>query len=119
MFSKHRKKIPFCPEEKWRIHSCISELAGERPAESEGVTYSKLFAWKLEDMLMPEGSYTMIKVGEGTGGGMMKQHPMPGAPSPVGALRAGGRSRRFHAKSKISWRQNHQGRYRNPWHGFV
>ena len=42
--------------------------------------YSKLFAWKLEDMPMPDGSYTMINVGEGTGGGMMK-HPMPGNPS--------------------------------------
>lgn len=42
--------------------------------------YSKLFAWKLEDVPMPGGSYTMISVGEGTGGGMMK-HPMPGAPS--------------------------------------
>jgi uncharacterized protein len=40
--------------------------------------YSKLFDWKLEDM--PDGNYTMIKVGEGTGGGMMK-HPIPGAPS--------------------------------------
>jgi predicted enzyme related to lactoylglutathione lyase len=29
---------------------------------------------------MPNGSYTMIKVGEGTGGGIMK-HPVPGAPS--------------------------------------
>ena len=29
---------------------------------------------------MPDGTYTMIRVGEGTGGGMMK-HPMPGAPS--------------------------------------
>jgi uncharacterized protein len=42
--------------------------------------YTKLFGWKLEDMPMPEGSYTLINVGEGTGGGMMK-HPMPGAPS--------------------------------------
>jgi uncharacterized protein len=42
--------------------------------------YSKLFDWKLEDMPMPDGTYTIIKVGEGTGGGMMK-HPMPGAPS--------------------------------------
>jgi hypothetical protein len=43
--------------------------------------YSKLFDWNLEDVPMgPAGSYTMIKVGEGTGGGMMK-HPMPGAPS--------------------------------------
>ena len=42
--------------------------------------YSKLFDWKLEDMPMPDGTYTLISVGEGTGGGMMK-HPMPGAPS--------------------------------------
>jgi uncharacterized protein len=42
--------------------------------------YSKLFDWKLEDMESPGGGYTMIKVGEGTGGGMMK-NPIPGAPS--------------------------------------
>ena len=42
--------------------------------------YTKLFAWKLEDVPMPGGTYTMISVGEGTGGGMMK-HPMPGASS--------------------------------------
>lgn len=39
--------------------------------------YSKLFAWKLEDI---PGNYTMIGVGEGTGGGMMT-NPIPGAPS--------------------------------------
>ena len=42
--------------------------------------YGKLFDWTLEDIPMPEGVYTLIKVGQGTGGGMMK-HPMPGAPS--------------------------------------
>ncbi len=43
--------------------------------------YSKLFDWTLEDVPMGgDETYTMIKVGEGTGGGMMK-HPMPGAPS--------------------------------------
>ncbi|HKM63104.1 MAG TPA: VOC family protein [Acidisphaera sp.] len=43
--------------------------------------YKDLFDWSLEDVPMgPGGSYTMIKVGEGTGGGMMT-HPMPGAPS--------------------------------------
>ena len=41
--------------------------------------YGSLFDWKLEDAHMgPAGTYTMIKVGEGTGGGMMN---MPGAPS--------------------------------------
>ena len=42
--------------------------------------YGKLFSWKMEDAPMPEGTYTLINVGEGTGGGMMKQM-IPGAPS--------------------------------------
>ena len=43
--------------------------------------YGKLFKWELEDVPMGgEDTYTMIKVGEGTGGGLMKQM-MPGAPS--------------------------------------
>src|SRR5215469_10643723 len=43
--------------------------------------YGKLFDWTLEDVPMGQhGTYTLIKPGSGTGGGMMK-HPMPGAPS--------------------------------------
>jgi uncharacterized protein len=42
--------------------------------------YGKLFDWKLEDMPMPDMTYTMIQVGEGTGGGILK-NPMPNAPS--------------------------------------
>jgi hypothetical protein len=43
--------------------------------------YGSLFDWKLEDVPMgPGDTYTLIKVGEGTGGGMMKQ-PAPGAQS--------------------------------------
>jgi len=42
--------------------------------------YGKLFDWKLEDVPMGPMTYTMINVGGGTGGGMMKQ-PIPGAPS--------------------------------------
>jgi uncharacterized protein len=42
--------------------------------------YSKLFDWKLPEMPMPGGgSYTMIEVGTGTGGGMMS-NPAPGTP---------------------------------------
>jgi predicted enzyme related to lactoylglutathione lyase len=45
--------------------------------------YSKLFRWQLEEMPMnpelPGGTYTLIKVGEGTGGGIMKQ--IPGGPA--------------------------------------
>jgi len=40
--------------------------------------YTALFDWKLEDI--PGMDYTVIKVGEGTGGGMMK-NPMPDSPS--------------------------------------
>ncbi len=43
--------------------------------------YGKLFDWKLEDVPMPEGNYTLIGVGEGKTGGGIMQHPMPGAPS--------------------------------------
>jgi uncharacterized protein len=42
--------------------------------------YGKLFDWQLEDMPMPDMTYTMIRVGEGTGGGLMK-NPMPNSPS--------------------------------------
>ena len=43
--------------------------------------YQSLFDWQLKDEDMGGGmSYTMIEVGEGTGGGMMKQM-VPGAPS--------------------------------------
>ena len=43
--------------------------------------YQSLFDWKLNDMDMGGGhSYTMVEVGEGTGGGMMAQQ-RPGAPS--------------------------------------
>jgi predicted enzyme related to lactoylglutathione lyase len=43
--------------------------------------YQSLFAWTLNDVDMGGGKiYTLINVGEGTGGGRMK-HPMAGAPS--------------------------------------
>jgi uncharacterized protein len=42
--------------------------------------YGKLFDWKMEDIPMPDFTYTTLSVGEGTGGGLMK-NPMPGVPS--------------------------------------
>ena len=43
--------------------------------------YRSMFDWRLDDVEMGEGmTYTLIHVGEGTGGGMMKQM-MPNAPS--------------------------------------
>jgi predicted enzyme related to lactoylglutathione lyase len=42
--------------------------------------YGSLFDWELKDVDMGTMTYTMVRVGQGTGGGMM-QHPMPGQPS--------------------------------------
>lgn len=43
--------------------------------------YQSLFTWQFSDVDMGPGmTYTMIRVGNGTGGGMLK-HPVPGAPS--------------------------------------
>ena len=51
--------------------------------------YGALFDWKLDDMEMAPGfTYTMIRVGEGTGGGMMK-NSRTGRPHGLAALRAG------------------------------
>ena len=55
------------------------ELASTDLAKSKDF-YGHLFDWKLEDVPMEGMNYTMINVGEGTGGGMMS-HPMPGQPS--------------------------------------
>jgi len=42
--------------------------------------FGQLFDWKLEEMPGSGGAYTLIRVGDGVGGGIM-QHPVPGAPS--------------------------------------
>lgn len=43
--------------------------------------YGSLFDWRLDPAPPSHGmEYIMIKVGEGTGGGMIR-HPMPGMPS--------------------------------------
>ncbi|MGA2017945.1 MAG: VOC family protein [Opitutaceae bacterium] len=43
--------------------------------------YRGLFDWKLEDIeSSAAGAYTLIGVGKGTGGGLMK-NPIPGCPS--------------------------------------
>jgi uncharacterized protein len=55
------------------------ELNTNDVAKAKGF-YSKMFDWKMEDMKMDWGTYTIISVGEGTGGGLMK-NPMPNAPS--------------------------------------
>jgi predicted enzyme related to lactoylglutathione lyase len=55
------------------------ELQTNDPARAKDF-YSRLFDWKLQDVPMPGGgTYTMIEVGTGTGGGMMAS-PAPGTP---------------------------------------
>jgi uncharacterized protein len=48
------------------------ELNSTNPKKAKAF-YGKLFDWKLDDVPMPVGTYTMIDVGKGTGGGMMQQ----------------------------------------------
>jgi predicted enzyme related to lactoylglutathione lyase len=55
------------------------ELNTNDVAKAKGF-YSKMFDWKMEDMNMDSGTYTIISVGEGTGGGLMK-NAIPNAPS--------------------------------------
>lgn len=53
------------------------ELNSPDPEKAKAF-YAKLFQWQMEDMpnpATPDHSYTVIKVGEGTGGGIMKQLP--------------------------------------------
>jgi len=56
-----------------------SELSTTDVAKAKSF-YGKLFDWKLEDIPMGDMSYTLIKVGDGTGGGIMK-NPIPNVPS--------------------------------------
>ena len=58
---------PFC-----HVELMTNDLEGSRKF------YKSLFDWKLEEL--PSGDYTMIQVGAGTGGGMLK-NPVPGTPS--------------------------------------
>ena len=57
------------------------ELNTNNPEKAKAF-YSQLFEWKLGSVpnpAVPSGAYTMIEVGTGTGGGIMKQ--IPGGPS--------------------------------------
>jgi uncharacterized protein len=71
---------------KWRYELVANpfvhvELNTPDPEKAKAF-YSKLFQWKLEDVpnpAVPSSTYTLINVGSGTGGGIMKQ--IPGGPS--------------------------------------
>ena len=53
------------------------ELQTQDPAKAKAF-YKGLFSWELQ--AAPGMDYTMINVGQGTGGGIMKS-PVPGAPA--------------------------------------
>lgn len=55
------------------------ELQTQDPDRAKAF-YKNLFDWKIEELPMGGTTYTMIRAGEGTGGGIMKS-PVPGAPS--------------------------------------
>jgi uncharacterized protein len=58
---------------------CHIELNTDDVAKAKAF-YRRIFKWKFENMKMGPGMvYTMIDVGQGTGGGMQKK-PMPEAP---------------------------------------
>ncbi len=53
---------------------CHVELSTDNPAKAKEF-YSRVFKWNFEDSPspVPGGVYTHIRVGEGTGGGLMKK----------------------------------------------
>jgi uncharacterized protein len=67
-------------EEKPMANPFVHVELGTNDLPKAKAFYGKLFDWKFEDVPMDNGTYTLIKVGEGTGGGMMT-NPMPNAPS--------------------------------------
>jgi predicted enzyme related to lactoylglutathione lyase len=65
-----------CKRRKFMANPFVHiELHTQDPEKAKKF-YTGLFDWTLEDY--PDMSYTIIKVGEGTGGGMMKS-PIPDA----------------------------------------
>jgi len=55
------------------------ELTTDNPGKAKEF-YGALFSWGLEDQPMPQGTYTMVKAGDGPGGGIMAK-PGPEVPT--------------------------------------
>ncbi len=82
--------------------------------------YSKLFQWQLEDVSNPEtpgGTYTMVKVEKGTGGGIMKQ--VPGGPAGWLAYVEVDDISRCYQEGGIARREGHERCDRSDGHGMV
>jgi len=52
------------------------ELNTTDVAKAKGF-YGKMFGWKLEDVQMPNMTYTMISVGDGVGAGTLASRQIP------------------------------------------
>src|SRR5262245_50565013 len=75
--------------------------------------------WKLEDTKAAgDMGYTMVKVGEGTGGEIMK-NPMPNSPSTWVAYVEVDDVAQATTKVKNPWRQGHEGRDGYQGHGVI
>jgi catechol 2,3-dioxygenase-like lactoylglutathione lyase family enzyme len=86
------------------------ELTTQDPDKAKSF-YGELFDWKLEDVEIGPGfTYTMVRVGEGTGGGIMKT-PAPGIPTALAALRAGRGRDSGHRQGEIAWCHRGEGRH--------
>jgi uncharacterized protein len=86
--------------------------------EKSKAFYGKLFDWELEDVPMSDQTYTMIKVGKGTGGGMMKQM-IPGAGASWLAYVEVDDIRVSNRQGKIPGREGHEGRDRRDGHALA
>ena len=94
------------------------ELATTDVAKAKSF-YQSLFDWTLKDEDMGGGMiYTMIGVGEGTGGGMMK-HPMPEHGSSWLPYVLVDNITAATGKAKIARRHHRQGRDRGDGRGLV
>ena len=94
------------------------ELNTTDPAKAK-TFYGQLFDWKMEDMDMgPQGKYTMINPGEGTGGGLWK-NPVPGAPSFWLSYALVDDVKASTAKGEVARCNGHAGRDGGAEHGLV
>ena len=86
------------------------ELTTQDPDKAKSF-YGELFDWKLEDVeIAPGFPYTMVRVGEGIGGGIMKNSRARRS-NYLAALCAGrGRDSR-HRQGEIAWRHCGEGRH--------
>jgi hypothetical protein len=79
---RHASRPPPGAEDEAMTNALVRIELATKDVNKAKEFYGSVFEWQLEDVRMGNGAtYTMIKPGEGPGGGMMKQ-PMPVSPRP-------------------------------------